>query len=782
MGIARNYHSLLALVSAFWYQETGLVNDHDAALEALGVPAADAADPDALPASPTRPVALPLRLAGSGRSQARISTSRTSLSLEPPSQRPFRSAMLPPPALRPRLLGMLLVALTLAPAAWAQSDVLSPLDVARMQTVGDVAVSPGGDYVAYTVSVPRDPFEENATPHTELHVYDVEAGTSEGLWTGAVSVSGLGWTPDGERISLRTQREGDERTALYTLRPDGSDVQRFLMFGTAIGDYAWHPNGEAVAFVAPESMMEEEDAVLPYEPEVYEEGVVDRHLWIASADTAPRKVDLPGTVHGLAWSPSGDRLAVAAAPNALVDESYMDKRIRILDAETGRVLARIDNPGKLGAMAWSPSGRHLAFISAADLNDPKDGRLMVADATTGAFRDALPGLTDGQVTSITWEDEDTIRYAVDRGVESGIELVSWEGGPPETLVPGGMAAFSSISAAEGGSVVAFAASTPMHANELFVMAEGDEAPARVTDLNPWLTAKRLARQEVVTYEARDGLELEGLLIHPLGRQDDRRYPAIIVVHGGPESHYRNGWLTGYSLLGQMAAARGFAVFYPNYRGSTGRGVAFSKTSQADPAGAEFDDIVDAADHLIQIGLADPDAIGVTGGSYGGYATGWLATRYSERFAAGVMFVGISNKVSKVGTTDIPNEEYHVHARKRPWDDWQFFLERSPIYYADRSETPLLILHGKQDPRVHPSQSLELYRHLKLRGKAPVRLVYYPGEGHGNRRATARYDYTLRALRWFEHYLQGEGGDPPPRDVSDVAAMERAATMEPPGSN
>jgi dipeptidyl aminopeptidase/acylaminoacyl peptidase len=132
-----------------------------------------------------------------------------------------------------------------------------------------------------------------------------------------------------------------------------------------------------------------------------------------------------------------------------------------------------------------------------------------------------------------------------------------------------------------------------------------------------------------------------------------------------------------------------------------------------------------------------------------------------------MFVGISNKVSKVGTTDIPDEEFLVHARKRPWDDWQFFLERSPIYYAGQSETPLLILHGQEDPRVDVGQSHELFRHLKLRSEAPVRLVLYPGEGHGNRNSTARYDYSLRSLRWMEHYLKGEGGAPPAPPVAPM---------------
>jgi dipeptidyl aminopeptidase/acylaminoacyl peptidase len=133
----------------------------------------------------------------------------------------------------------------------------------------------------------------------------------------------------------------------------------------------------------------------------------------------------------------------------------------------------------------------------------------------------------------------------------------------------------------------------------------------------------------------------------------------------------------------------------------------------------------------------------------------MATRHSERFAAGVMFVGISNNLSKWGTSDIPEEMFLVHSRKRIWDDYQFFLERSPIYYADQAQTPLLIMAGKEDTRVDPGQSYELYRHIKTRTDTPVRLVLYPGEGHGNRNATARLDYNLRMMRWFDTYLKSD---------------------------
>jgi dipeptidyl aminopeptidase/acylaminoacyl peptidase len=279
---------------------------------------------------------------------------------------------------------------------------------------------------------------------------------------------------------------------------------------------------------------------------------------------------------------------------------------------------------------------------------------------------------------------------------------------------------------------------------------------------------RMAKQELVRFKARDGLELEGILIRPLDEQSGRRYPLILAVHGGPESRDTNGWRTSYSNPGQVAAAQGFAVFYPNYRGSTGRGVAFSRLSQGDPAGKEFDDLVDAVDHLIAIGLVDRDRVGITGGSYGGYASAWGATYYTERFRAAVMFVGISDKIAKVGTTDIANEEFLVHALKRPWEDWDFFRDRSPITHAGQSRTATLILHGAADPRVHPTQSMSLYRYLTLHGKTPVRLVLYPGEGHGNRRAASRLDYNLRLMQWMNHYLKGPGGDPPPYEIDYTA--------------
>jgi len=175
-------------------------------------------------------------------------------------------------------------------------------------------------------------------------------------------------------------------------------------------------------------------------------------------------------------------------------------------------------------------------------------------------------------------------------------------------------------------------------------------------------------------------------------------------------------------------------------------------------------VVDGVDYLVASGLVDKDKVGITGGSYGGYASAWGSTYYSDRFAASVMFVGISDQASLVTTGDIPWEQYLVHMGTWPWEDPELFRKTSPITYASQSRTPTLILHGEADPRVPVMQSYMLYRYLKLAGKAPVRLVLYPGEGHGNARAASRYDYSLRLMQWMDHYLKGPGGEPPAYEI------------------
>ena len=359
-------------------------------------------------------------------------------------------------------------------------------------------------------------------------------------------------------------------------------------------------------------------------------------------------------------------------------------------------MVRFENPGKLGKISFSSDGRSIAMISAADEHDPAAGRLVVGSLESGQMRDVLPDYP-GHVADIAWSGPGTIAFVGDEGTGTVIGTVGIDGSGLSTTTTGDLVV-SGFSVAINGRAAALIAQSPRHPGEVF-RAEigGNPKTTRLTDSNPWLARMEFAPQEVVSYRARDGLDLQGIMIRPLGLAPGARSPLVLDVHGGPESHVRHGWVTSYSMPGQVLAAQGIAVFLPNYRGSTGRGVAFSKLSQGDPAGKEFDDLADAVDHFVNTGLAERSKVGITGGSYGGYATAWCSTRYSDRFAAGVMFVGISNKISKAGTTDIPDEEYLVHIRKRLWEEWQGLLERSPIFHADKARTPLLILHGKEDP-------------------------------------------------------------------------------------
>ncbi len=654
-------------------------------------------------------------------------------------------------------------------AAWplTAGDSLTPFDVAKIRFVSSVAASPDGSRVAYTLTVPRRVLEEeDGAAWAELHVVGRD-GVSRDFVTGAVNAADVAWSKDGREITFLARRGKDEHRCLYGIPADGGEARRLLCHEGDITSYSFAPDGIRVAFLASDEPAKKEKELEKkgFNQQVYEESAYPVRIWVGTIEAGggkPRALPVQGSASELRWSPAGPQLAVALAPTSLVDDGYMSRRITVLDADSGKVAARIENPGKLGQIAWSPDGKTVAYVAGADKNDPSAGRLMAVSSGGGSPRDLMPGY-EGNVAQIAWRDSSTILFHGDEGVETVLGEVSLDH-PGRAARRAMTVSLGGFDVSRDGRVVAMAAQTPAHPAEVFLWPLSERAPRRLTTSNPWLSGKRLAPQEVVKFKARDGLALEGLLIHPLDGKRGERAPLILVVHGGPEGHFRNGWLTTYSEPGQVAAASGFAVFYPNYRGSTGRGVTFSKMSQGDPAGKEFDDLVDAVDHLVAAGVADRAKVGVTGGSYGGYATAWCSTRYSDRFAAGVMFVGISDLVNKAGTTDIPREEMLVHAMRWPWEDWKLMLERSPITHADKSRTPLLILDGKDDPRVHPSQSLVLYRYLKVEGKAPVRLVLYPGEGHGNRLAAHRLDYNLRAIQWMEHYLKGPGGEPPPYEI------------------
>jgi len=675
------------------------------------------------------------------------------------------------------LTAALVAVIWLLPDISAAAKPLSLEETVALKRVSAVAMSPTGDAVAYTLSVPREPYvDDDGEAWSELYVVAANAPGSDPrpFVTGEVQVRDFAWAADGESIFFTAKRDPDaDFVSLWEIALDGGEAVERHAHVNDIGSIHPSPDGETLAFIAAEASptKKEELAEKGFRAVVYEESVPVRRVWLLDLATGEAEArDLPGSASDLRWAPGGGRYAVALAPTPLVDDSYTSRDVHIIDADAGKVVARVGSIGKLGEFAWSPDGERIAYIGSVDIHDPREGRLFVVPAEGGERVELLPDYP-GHVRQIGWAADNRIRYIGHRGLWSEFATVAADEPRPAGAAPQSGPILRSMDGVPGADGVVFVADTPSHPPEVYAMTA--EGPARLTDSNPWLAERTLGRQETMTYEARDGLEIEAVLIRPL--EESGRHPLIVFVHGGPEAHYSNGWMSDYSKPAHTMAAEGYAVVYPNYRGSTGRGVGFSKMGQQDYAEEEFNDLVDAKDAVVEMGLADPERVGISGGSYGGYASMWAASALTEHFAGAVAFVGISNQVSKFGTGDIPWEMYYVHSRQWPWEDWMWMLERSPVYHAGKTKTPLLIMAGDKDPRVHPSQSLEMYRHVRLRTDTPVRLVWYPEEVHGNRRTAAQLDYAMRFERWMNHFVKDRGEELPPWQLDHASRLEAAAT-------
>jgi dipeptidyl aminopeptidase/acylaminoacyl peptidase len=430
----------------------------------------------------------------------------------------------------------------------------------------------------------------------------------------------------------------------------------------------------------------------------------------------------------------------------------------------------------LGNYAFSPDGKHLAYAAALERKDHAVSQAFVIPVTGGEAANLTPTNFRGHINWVGWKDKSTVVYKADEGVETTCSLIKLTGNGAERQVMLNSkdhgVVFDAPNFSSDFKSCAFVGGAPHVPNEVYYW--NGKQIQRLTNVNPWLADRKLGKQEVVRYQARDGAEVEGLLIYPVDYQAGQRYPLVVIVHGGPESHYANRWISRYAEPGQVLAGKGYAAFYPNYRSSTGYGLEYASVGYGDAAGVEFDDIADGIDYLVQQGIADGERVGLGGGSYGGFASAWFATYYTEKVKAVCMFVGISDLISKRGTTDIPYEELYVHSGKKLEEMWDFSLKRSPIYWAHQSKTATLIYGGADDPRVHPSQSLELYRRMKMNNHPAVRLVQYPGEEHGNRKQPGQIDVVHRILAWYDWYVKDAkplDGPMPPLDLSDKYGLE-----------
>jgi dipeptidyl aminopeptidase/acylaminoacyl peptidase len=659
-------------------------------------------------------------------------------------------------------------------------NVLSPQDLLSLKYVGSQQLSPDGKHMVYMMATPRTANEKPGGSHIDYYLMNMADQTSTKLFGDGFRASSIQWLPDGEHISFLHKAEGG-KTQVYTAAAGGDEMTQVTNSPESIRAYAWAKDGSGLALIIRDAVTEREKELNDrgYGFIFYEENIKNDNLYYApvadgkAGDMKQLTEDVQ--VWDMVWNHSGSTIAAAISPKNLVDHNYMFKRVYAVDVATGERKQISQNEGKLGNYTFSPDDSKLAYAAALDINDHQVSQGFVVDLESGELNNITPASYKGHISWIDWKSDNELVYHADEGVNTDLYSYNLKKGIRKLLLDGeelGLV-FQEPQWDAKGKVYVMSGSTPTDYMNIYRW-KGKGTPERITDANPMLNEVKLGEQRVIQFKARDGQEIEGIIMLPPDYEEGKTYPLIVYVHGGPESHHSNAWLSYYSTPGQVMAGKGYLVAYFNYRASTGYGVAFAKAGLGDPAGKEFDDIADGIDFMIEKYGADAERVGLAGGSYGGYASAWFATYYTEKVKAVAMFVGISNLISKKGTTDIPYEEIYVHSGDKLENQWKLSLERSPVYHAAKSKTATLIYGGADDTRVHPSQSMELYRRMKVNDHPAVRLVQYPGEGHGNRKQVGRIDVLYRQMSWMDWYVRDAkpiDGPMPPLDISDLYGLD-----------
>lgn len=661
------------------------------------------------------------------------------------------------------------------------SSNINPLDskdLLNLKVCSSAIVSPNGEWIAYVVTQQRPSSDKPGTSYQYLYLVSTASKKIKPYIAGKGSLSLPQWSHDSKEIAFLMSRGEDAKTQIWTIKVDGGEARKITNSPTDVKYFQWHPNlsSKKIAYTAstPLSKTEEKIKDLGFDFIYYEENL--RHLnlytveinkYYTASETEQLTKDI--TVWDFEISPNGKMIAFSGSEKNLIDYRYMFTKIYLLNLENKKIVQLTNNPGKLGNYKFSRDGQKIVYTAAKTREDSAVSQVFVVNIADKNEKNYTPYNFKGHIQWADWKDNDNIVLLASKGTWNNIYTLNIKKNKMEMILEGmqNQIVFNSLSFTNNFTHFVLTGSSFNHPSEVYYW-QLSKPLERLTNSNPWLDKKTLGKQETIKWKARDGLEIEGILVYPINYSQGIKYPTIVFIHGGPESHYSNGWLTNYFEPTQILSGKGYAVFLPNYRASTGYGVSFSMQGYGDPAGKEFDDIVNGIDFLVNQGITDKERIGLAGGSYGGYAAAWFASYYTKYVKAVVMFVGISNLISKMGTTDIPYEELYVHSGKHLEEAWEFFLKRSPIYYAKQSKTAVLIIGGTNDTRVHPSQSLEFYRRLKMNNHPAIRLVQYPGEGHGNTKQPARIDTLYRLIQWFDWYVMENKpleGPLPPLDLT-----------------
>jgi len=645
----------------------------------------------------------------------------------------------------------LAASLLIAAPAFAQnpappaSKPLTPETLLALRHLSDLEFSPDGSRVAFVVTEP--PKGDQRPRH--IWLFEPATGSFRQLTYSEKTESLPKWSPDGKSLAFLSNREANQQ--IYLLAMTGGEAEPLTKGKRNISRFEWSHDGKQIAFIAPDAKTDADEKKEKDKDDARIEDKDERHprLWLLDvAAKSERAVTPPNfAVSELAWFPDNQSLAIVATDHPESDRNT-DRIFRVAATSwpdpkslpaPKELLAP---PGPFEGIQIAPSGNTISFIgSRQDGPSPHDLWLLPVGAPAAKNLTAVS--LDRAVFAQRWKKDDSLVLLAADGFTRRLIQYSPSGTREDVALPDAMP--SSFALDHNGNL-AFVGENSTQPQEIWFAVSGQQ-PKEYRSFNKSFSASVLRKPEIYKYRSFGGLEIEAALLKPANYDGKSKVPLIALIHGGPTG----AWESSIEAWGQLLAAHGYAVFYPNIRGSVGYGQKFIESNRADWGGADFEDVMQGVEDLIAKGVADPNRLGIGGWSYGGYMAEWAITQKTKYvFQAAVSGAGMANLISEYGTEQHPS--YDEWFWSVPYEKPEGFLNHSPFLFLRNAKTPTLILQGDADTVDPLGQSRELYRGLKRYG-VPTELVVYPREPHGLREEKHLIDRLNRIIAWYDKYLK-----------------------------
>ena len=661
------------------------------------------------------------------------------------------------------------VVVALAGPAAQPKRAISVDDLMKLRSIVDVQIAPDGQRVAYVVSTPSLAKNEH---EAALFVVAASGGAPARLGE-TVRIFNvpsprpqLRWSPDGSMLSVIGIDEG--RPEVIGIPLSGGAPAALTKAPEGAIAYEWSPDGNSLAFLTRDPMPRDEERQRQDKSFIVRADAPDRATRLALVKVGQpfaMRLLTPATdyVDALSWSPDGREIAYSAAPRTGFTAAY-DARVYAIALDGGARRTIVDRPGMNTGPRYSPDGRSMAFISTNGRNDIMASRsLTVVPSTGGTPREFV--LDDAWVNEYVWSPDSRSIYLqandgtfgrADHMFEQPIVRLTVADGKAVRVGSGPTVAFS-ISHSHDGATLAYKSVGVRTMGDVAVMDAASGRTTTITDVNPELRGFALGELKPVTWRSFDGMEIWGLLLTPSDAPAGRPMPTLVYVHGGPGGGFTFGLFPQFMHIVPQVdpyptatmAGEGYAILFPMPRGGAGYGEAGQRAIVNAWGDADYKDIMTGVDALIARGIADPNRLGVMGASYGGYMTNWIVTQ-TGRFKA----ASAGASLSDLSDTFFLSEggAFMADYFKRPWENREGYAAHSPLTFADKVTTPLLIQHGEVDPRVPIAGAWKFYRTLKAMGKT-VELEIYPRGGHVLREPMQQREQMRRNLEWFAKWIR-----------------------------